>query len=606
VPANSATLASSSKPTAHELDRGTPGWQLNQQYTYDLSLTTALAFGQQVKAFDFDLAAKLLVIPTSVTPEATTLFLAFQNPKLTSRVPSTQPNYDSIAAQLAQSGCFITLSGGRVTELRIVPGLSLVSVGVYRDIGSRLQFSRPLPRADQYEVEEYDTTGKLVVEYMRDPAATNAWKKRKVRYLGILGGQSNVPSIPTNIIPRLVKSEGEIQLAADGRPLAIHQQEEVQVNGAQTPVHSSTSVSLTSEASLPAQQRDWALLANKMDRVLVGEPYGKQASVDALDDARIHGRTFDSVVAELEKLARTKPAQPTASPAPSASAASNQALQESSALFAALTAIFRRRPETVPIALAKIRANSLASDTLVDALGSSGSTSAQEALLELANGKSVEPKLRERALTSLTRTSRPSPQAIAALELMVQENPANMQALYGLGTYSRRLRDFGDAAGSSAVGDFLVDRLRLAKEVIPRVEAALTAIGNSGYDGALDRVVPYLADRGEPVRAAAVGALQSMRDPRVDQLIANCVQSDLSSRVRISALDAARVRAPSDTLTQALMVVAIKADDAHVRYGAVDLIIRWLSARPDLLPILTQVAAQDSEPRVRERAQAAL
>lgn len=344
--------------------------------------------------------------------------------------------------------------------------------------------------------------------------------------------------------------------------------------------------------------------------VAVDEPYGSQASVEALDDARIHGQSYDSVVAKLEKLARTKPGDgastaQTRSPTPT-STAQKDSLQESSSLFAALTALLRRQPETVPRTLDKIRKNSPARDVLVDALGSSGSPVALAGLLDLANAKAVDAKLKARALTALARTSKPSAQAIAALEAMVREDPANMGALYGLGTYSHRLRDSGDQAGAGAIGVFLVDRLQFAKDIIPRVMSALTALGNSGYDPAIDRISPYLEAANDTVRAAAVGALRSMRDTRADQLIAMRMQIDPSTEVRISALDAARAREPGDVLTRALSDAAITASDARVRYRAVDLMIQWLRVRPALREALVQVAAKDSEPQVRDRAQAAL
>ena len=43
-----------------------------------------------------------------------------------------------------------------------------------------------------------------------------------------------------------------------------------------------------------------------------------------------------------------------------------------------------------------------------------------------------------------------------------------------------------------------------------------------------------------------------------------------------------------------------------MRYRAVDLMIQWLRVRPALRETLVQVAAKDSEPQVRDRAQAAL
>jgi len=52
--------------------------------------------------------------------------------------------------------------------------------------------------------------------------------------------------------------------------------------------------------------------------------------------------------------------------------------------------------------------------------------------------------------------------------------------------------------------------------------------------------------------------------------------------------------------------VAATDADARVRYHAVDLLIAWLPKRADLRSTLQTIAANDPEPQVRSRAQAAL
>jgi HEAT repeat protein len=119
-------------------------------------------------------------------------------------------------------------------------------------------------------------------------------------------------------------------------------------------------------------------------------------------------------------------------------------------------------------------------------------------------------------------------------------------------------------------------------------------------------VVPYLGDDHDVVRSAAVRALQSMRDPQVDGILATRLREDGSSDVRISALDAAQVRDPSSVLAEAVASAGTEAADAHVRFRAVELMIRWLPQRPALRSTLESVAKNDAELRVRSRAQAAL
>jgi len=74
----------------------------------------------------------------------------------------------------------------------------------------------------------------------------------------------------------------------------------------------------------------------------------------------------------------------------------------------------------------------------------------------------------------------------------------------------------------------------------------LRAIANSGYIGALPRVLPFLKDQDEEIRATAVRALQSMRDPRIDGVIAARMKEDASAEVRISRSMPPKVREPSE------------------------------------------------------------
>ena len=74
----------------------------------------------------------------------------------------------------------------------------------------------------------------------------------------------------------------------------------------------------------------------------------------------------------------------------------------------------------------------------------------------------------------------------------------------------------------------------------------------------------------------------------------------------MAALDVVRVRQPSDVLVHALAEAATAALNPQVRYHAVGLIVAWLGRRPDLRSALQQVATKDTEPRIRDRAQAAL
>ena len=246
-----------------------------------------------------------------------------------------------------------------------------------------------------------------------------------------------------------------------------------------------------------------------------------------------------------------------------------------------------------------------AADTLIEALGSASTPAAQDSLVRLQASNTTDAALRRRIITALSRTPRPDQSSIHMFEKTLKTDPFSEPALLGLGTYARRLRDGGDSESADSIGGLLVDRLGAATNLRDRL-TVLRAITNSGYSPALDRVRPYLTDSENQTRVDAVRALQSMRDPRVDDLIADRLLSDSASEVRISALSAAKVREPTDTLATAVESAASKAADPHVRYRAVEILAQWITRRPDVRPALERVANDDVEPRIRERAQSAL
>jgi hypothetical protein len=601
----STPAASASAPVTHSaaIDPRTRGWALGQEYPYQLKLGTAVSLGAQSNVLDFDLEGEVLVVPTAETDGVTTLFVGIRNAKLVSRLTEKQEELQKVAAQASATGCLVTLSGGLVTELHFAKDLSPLTVGVYREVASRLQFAHAREPSARYQAEEYDTTGKYLAEYLLEPGASGRYRKRKVHYSSSLGSSSASPLMATKVVPQVGESAAEITLAPDGRPIAVRARDEVVIKGTQNPVKSKTSVSLVAGSSVRGVPRDWAAVAAGLTRVAVDEPYAFKVPVGALDASRIQGLTYDEIVKRLLAQAGKHDA---AASGRANTAQAQQNLEESAALFTALAATFRQKPDTIASAVTAIRKRSPIAPTLLDALGSSGSPQAHQSLAVLTKSKELDAKLRSRALTALARTPEPGPASIAALKDILVTEPFSADALYGLGTYARRLRDAGQGADAAPIAELLGDRLRMAENITPRLLVALGALMNCGCDQTLPQVLPYLTDGRPSVRAGAVRALQSMKDAKVDELIASRLESDTASEVRIAAMDAARVREPSDSVVRVLTGTAKNAEDPRVRYRAVELVVQWLAKRAELRSSLAEIAAKDPEPKVRERARAAL
>lgn len=594
---------------------GTRGWALGHEYPYRVSMASAIAFGDQPAVIDFDLDGQLLVIPVAVASGQTTLFVAVRNAKVVSRAPDPKGQIAAIGEQASSTGCLLTLVAGRVSEIRLANDLNSLTVGIYRELGARLQFAPTSDAAPKYEVEEYDATGKYTAEYARDDAAGLRFHKRKLRYAGVLGADTAAAGTaaaviggPGKVVPEIAVSQGEITLSAEGRPVQVRMHDEVSISGAQTPVHSKTTISLVGGESVSGSSHDFAAMAAQLTRFGADEAYVPKTQVAALDAARIHGLTYDRVIERLSALRAAHPdvLNGTAPTDATVKTRDQAAMQELSGLFMALGAIFRQQPAAIPRAVAQIRAHSPLSGPLIDALGSSGASTAHVALVELSRSSALDQKIKNRALVALIRTPNPSSAAIAALEKMLKDDPFSETALYGLGTYARHLRDAGNRDEAARIASVLGDSLERAGAVKSRVETVLAAIANSGSEQLLPRVAPFLTDRADGVRAIAVRALQSMHDPQVDTLIAARMATDTASEVRIAAMDAAGVREPADLVVRALREVAVSDDDPRVRYRGVDLLTSWLPKRNELRTTLQVIASKDPEPQVRSRAQAAL
>jgi hypothetical protein len=589
------------------------GWKVGARHQYDLKLTTVIRLGDGPTQFDFDLVGKLFLIPTEVTADEDTVYARIGELQVVNRLTKPQAELDRVAQQITAAGCFFKLSGGRLTEMRVVRGTSPPVLSTYREVASALQFVHGDPAVEpgDYTVQEYDTIGQYVTEYVRGVDSRH-WRKQKRRYIALLSSGNPSSPMSVRVMPEVVASSAEVRLSADGHPKDVLVQDELAIQGAQAPVRSRAAVSLEEgpSALVGDALQQLAVLLQDTDRVGAGEVYGPPPPLEAVDAARINGLTFEKVVARLEQLARSKGtghaegAPGGASAADDASKQGRASLEENARLFGALAAIFREHPDTVERAVRMIRAKSPASVALVESLGSASTATADAALVDLMNAKVLDANIRQHAATALIRTQRPEGKAIAALKAMLADEPFSTTALFGLGSYSRRLRDEGKADEATAVADIIVERLPLAKQKWEKL-AVLGGVANSGYLPALPRLAPYLADGEDDVRSAAVRSLRNMPGEQVDALLGNRITTDLAAKVRISAIEAAQMRQPTDLLATPLFSASTDPEP-HVRFAAVELMAHWLDRRPELRAALEHVASADEEPRIRERARGAV
>lgn len=492
------------------------------------------------------------------------------------------------------------LNQGRLERLHQRGSASRFAVSIATTVAAAFQYRAERSPSTTWVAEETDASGRYNVLYAL-AASPGDLTKSKQNYLDVELPSAMPLANPVDLTPKIMASNGALHVE-QGRLTHVRLHEELQIALTSTaPLKSKTDIELTqTQFGLDAKNDGWPQLLASTVSVTPGRALATDRREPQLDETRIGNYTFDSALTELQKENAVK--QPFAAQKPDAS--DEQKLREQSRVFTAMTAILRSHPADIARAVAVIQRGSPASKSLLDALGSSRTPETQQALAQLAQNVKLAKDLRRQAAFALIRTPHPTPDSVQVLIKNIKDETLRPYAVYGLGTYARRLREVGEVPLSNQASEALLTQLSGSKES-DRVDV-LRGIANSGYAPALDRVRPLFLDPDPSIRAAAVGAIRLMPNPEVESLIAARLGADEKQSVRLAALDAAGLREPGDTLVTAVSDVAMNAPDSQSRARAVRLIEGWLPKRPELRKSLEQVAWSDSREGVRKLAQAGL
>lgn len=273
-------------------------------------------------------------------------------------------------------------------------------------------------------------------------------------------------------------------------------------------------------------------------------------------------------------------------------------------LSSRLEALFRRRPESITLAVARVRASN-GMRLVTNALGAANTAPAVAALDGLARDHGAPAPMRVDALSGMALCQRPTPEAMRAPLALLDDQEATVRNAARLvaGALAR--------AGRSAHPDEAteIDRTLLSKyasatSIDARVEL-LSAIGNSAGPTTQPVLEGALRDADATVRATAARSLRLFEGADVDRLLAAKITDDADARVRSAAIFAATFRT-IDAFVEAL-VRAARSDVAEsVRADAVSLLRRHQDASPDVPTTLAWVAEHDPRPGVRRIALEAL
>ena len=496
----------------------------------------------------------------------------------------------------------VYLTGGRARTLRYRPQTRPFAVGILSSLASALQHPTGGAMGDTWESAEADGTGRYTARY-EARADAGRYAKAKLRY-----EQAALPQAGSfgalSWAPKVVDSRGTLRIA-DGSLAEYTAHDELEVSmGQPTAVKASTDLGLTlANHQKNAPPVDWQSLWSSTAQVPMGQAIRSEDADLAFNRTRAIGVSFADALSALEKEstpATGKTANPMTLRAPDVETARAQL-----GAFGTMVSVLRAHPENIPLVVAAIRRGSPARKSLLDALGSEGSAASQAALVAQMRDAKAPANLRRGAGFALIRTHRPVEASVTALVGSLGDAVVRPYAVYGLGTYARRLREQGNAALSLRASDPLLAELAAPMGSSARVEL-LRGVANSGDARAFPAVRALLSDPDESIRAAAVDALRLMPEPEIDNLVAGVLANDKGLSVRIEALDAAALRGPTDPLTRAVSDVALDAPDSRSRSKSVKLLARWLGDRPELRTVLAKVAASDSNDEVRGYATSAL
>ena len=598
-PSAPASAVSSALPVQSTLGPVPPSvrWKPGDQRTFSLDLHTKAEL-QGAPLAEIRWKAKLVATALPTNSAVAVLHLAPGHAELTTELDALRPTLVQLAKELNTPFSLELDAQGALSSLRFTDEPSSLVTGLRQTLAASLQATRRGSDSTWIR-QEQDGTGAYEAQYDLAPHPQEL-RKRKLRYTTIYGTNADKAPNKDGLIPTVSVSDIVIRLDADGALDSVESKEEL---GTPTspilPVRTSTQLGLRTVGKAAATEVRLADIQRAMSGARV-RPLGPGAApaVDSpqMDDVRIANQSLEEVLAGLRTTDMSgKPGEPV----------DEESAGKRAKLFAALCALVRRRPETVPALVRLIDKGDPLAPTLIDALGSGGSDQAQRAVATMLKKKALPSEQLAGALVTLSQTPRPTEEATARLVSLLDEKGLRIQAFYGLGTHARVLREAGEQQRASRILKVILDRLESAKDTVTQV-TALRAVANSADEQALPRVRTFFRADSESVRAAAIESLHGMRHSDVDAILTRTLTDEPSASVRRASARAMVRRDPNEAFEKAAGTVLRTERDPNLRLDTLRVLVKWLSKRPELAATIRYVADHDGEESIRKEARSAL
>jgi hypothetical protein len=584
-----------------------------QESSFDVRLQSTAKLASGSDAFRVSLKGQLQLRALPEQSGQRRVVGSFVEPKLVVAGSSpglATPNEAKEIQTALQQPALVAIEGGRVVDTWFAPGTPPVAIGLYRTVLAAMQLSEAGDRrADAWSAEEYDSSGRYHASYRRTSA--DVVVRTKDRYVDLLT-TGRAPTHPEKLLPKIETSNATITLVAG--TLVQVQLREVMASQ----FEGNTAIQFQNEltvAALPSPAPRFAGFdergfASSALHLLPQHPLPRDSNAQSnFDVLRTQGWKFDDLLKELEILSETPlvpsetGVQPGESEQVDPKSSAGSAVQERTRAFAAFVSFLRSQPDTVPIIEARIRAGTPAGRTLVDGLAAAESGDAQQALVRLMQDKDVEKSVRMRAATGLARVDHPEPTGVRAMFGMLDDPVVADQAVLGIGSMGRRLREQRDL--QLEIANTLRKVLQAAATLPKRLEA-LRAISNSGNEQLLADVRPFLAASEATVRARAVESMRHMQAVEVEGTLVDVLRGDPAADVQVAVLQACQTRGYSTALSVGVAQALAHSEYEDVRQRAITLARAWQEREPSLRAALQRAARDDKDPEIRAAAAAAL
>jgi HEAT repeat protein len=262
----------------------------------------------------------------------------------------------------------------------------------------------------------------------------------------------------------------------------------------------------------------------------------------------------------------------------------------------ALADRIRLHPEEIADVLGAVRSavDRFESSRLIAALTMAGTPEATKAVAALARDSSLEPSLRDQAVTELSLTEHPTLESLGELGALADDASVDPDirkaALLGVGANLRAAPANITEGQRRPLTSRLEDQATRARSAEER-QAALAALGNVGHADHMEALVAGLSSPLAADRATAVFALRHIQTAEAERLILKTMLQDPAGTVRASAAEALANRSPKTELGASTLLDALRRErEAPVLRTLVPVLALFLRDFPELRPGVDSLA----------------